>query len=305
MGRETVVEVDGLRIDYGSFVAVHELSFTVRAGEVFGLLGTNGAGKTSTMDVLEGYRRPTAGSVRVFGVDPAEQREKIAPRVGIMLQEAGFFDDLTVVESIRAWRRFTADAMPIDEAIDLVDLGKVGNTRVGKLSGGERRRLDLALAVLGRPELLFLDEPTTGLDPQARRRTWRVLENMVAGGMAILLTTHYMEEAQYLADRLAIMDRGRLVRHGSVGEVIGADHGSTITFVSEAPVPVELAGVPDDGRHYALSSTDPQADLHRLLDWAHRAGARISELEVRRNSLEDVFLRVADEADLAVTAKER
>ena len=305
MGRETVVEVDGLRIDYGSFVAVHGLSFTVRAGEVFGLLGTNGAGKTSTMDVLEGYRRPSAGSVRVFGVDPAQQREKIAPRVGIMLQEAGFFDDLTVVESIRAWRRFTADAMPIDEVIDLVDLGKVGTTRVGKLSGGERRRLDLALAVLGRPELLFLDEPTTGLDPQARRRTWRVLENMVAGGMAILLTTHYMEEAQYLADRVAIMDRGRIVRHGSVGEVIGADHGSTVTFVSEAPVPVEVAGVSQDGRHYALSSTDPQADLHRLLDWAHRAGARISELEVRRNSLEDVFLRVADEADLAVTAKER
>ncbi|MEV4595806.1 ABC transporter ATP-binding protein [Amycolatopsis sp. NPDC049253] len=305
MGREAVVEVDGLRVEYGSFVAVHGLSFTVRAGEVFGLLGTNGAGKTSTMDVLEGYRRPSAGSVRVFGVDPANERERVAPRVGIMLQEAGFFDDLTVVESIRAWRRFTADAMTVDEAVELVDLGKVRQTRVGKLSGGERRRLDLALAVLGRPELLFLDEPTTGLDPQARRRTWHVLENMVAGGMAILLTTHYMEEAQYLANRVAIMDRGRIMRHGSVAEVIGADHGSTVTFVSEVAVPVELAGVSDDGRHYELSSTDPQADLHRLFDWAARAGARISDLEVRRNSLEDVFLKVADEAALATTAKER
>ncbi|MEV6898054.1 ABC transporter ATP-binding protein [Amycolatopsis sp. NPDC051372] len=305
MGREAVVEVDGLRVEYGSFVAVHGLSFTVRAGEVFGLLGTNGAGKTSTMDVLEGYRRPSAGSVRVFGVDPASEREEVAPRVGIMLQEAGFFDDLTVVESIRAWRRFTADAMTVDEAVELVDLGKVAGTRVGKLSGGERRRLDLALAVLGRPELLFLDEPTTGLDPQARRRTWHVLENMVAGGMAILLTTHYMEEAQYLANRVAIMDRGRIMRHGSVDEVIGADHGSTVTFVSEVAVPVELAGVSEDGRHYELSSTDPQADLHRLLDWAGRAGARISDLEVRRNSLEDVFLKVADEAALATTAKER
>jgi ABC-2 type transport system ATP-binding protein len=222
-----------------------------------------------------------------------------------MLQEAGFFDDLTVVESIRAWRRFTADAMSVDEAVELVDLGKVAGTRVGKLSGGERRRLDLALAVLGRPELLFLDEPTTGLDPQARRRTWHVLENMVAGGMAILLTTHYMEEAQYLANRVAIMDRGRIMRHGSVDEVIGADHGSTVTFVSEVAVPVELAGVSEDGRHYELSSTDPQADLHRLFDWAARAGARISDLEVRRNSLEDVFLKVADEAALATTAKER
>ncbi|WP_432849057.1 ATP-binding cassette domain-containing protein [Amycolatopsis sp. CA-161197] len=305
MGREVVVEVDGLRVEYGAFVAVHGLSFTVRAGEVFGLLGTNGAGKTSTMDVLEGYRRPSAGSVRVFGVDPATEREKVAPRVGIMLQEAGFFDDLTVVESIRAWRRFTADAMSVDEAVELVDLGKVAGTRVGKLSGGERRRLDLALAVLGRPELLFLDEPTTGLDPQARRRTWHVLENMVAGGMAILLTTHYMEEAQYLANRVAIMDRGRIMRHGSVDEVIGADHGSTVTFVSEVVVPVELAGVSEDGRHYELSSTDPQADLHRLFDWAVRAGARISDLEVRRNSLEDVFLKVADEAALATTAKER
>ncbi|MFF4598186.1 ABC transporter ATP-binding protein [Amycolatopsis sp. NPDC001319] len=305
MGREVVVEVDGLRVEYGAFVAVHGLSFTVRAGEVFGLLGTNGAGKTSTMDVLEGYRRPSAGSVRVFGVDPANEREKVAPRVGIMLQEAGFFDDLTVVESIRAWRRFTADAMSVDEAVELVDLGKVAGTRVGKLSGGERRRLDLALAVLGRPELLFLDEPTTGLDPQARRRTWHVLENMVAGGMAILLTTHYMEEAQYLANRVAIMDRGRIMRHGSVDEVIGADHGSTVTFVSEVAVPVELAGVSEDARHYELSSTDPQADLHRLFDWAARSGARISDLEVRRNSLEDVFLKVADEAALATTAKER
>ncbi|MGW4482659.1 ABC transporter ATP-binding protein [Amycolatopsis sp. NPDC004368] len=305
MGREKVVEVEGLRVEYGSFVAVHELSFAVRAGEVFGLLGTNGAGKTSTMDVLEGYRRPSAGSVRVFGVDPAAEREEVAPRVGIMLQEAGFFDDLTVVESIRAWRRFTADPLSLDEAVELVDLGKVRDTRVGKLSGGERRRLDLALAVLGRPELLFLDEPTTGLDPQARRRTWHVLENMVAGGMAILLTTHYMEEAQYLANRVAIMDRGRIVRHGSVDEVIGADHGSTVTFVSEVAVPAELAGVSEDGRHYELSSTDPQADLHRLLDWAARAGVRISDLEVRHNSLEDVFLRVADEAALATTAKER
>ncbi|MFI5611283.1 ABC transporter ATP-binding protein [Amycolatopsis sp. NPDC051903] len=305
MGREVVVEVDGLRIDYGSFVAVHGLSFSVRAGEVFGLLGTNGAGKTSTMDVLEGYRRPAAGSVRVFGVDPAQQREKIAPRVGIMLQEAGFFDDLTVLESIRAWRRFTAEPMGLDEVVDLVDLGKVAGTRVGKLSGGERRRLDLALAVLGRPELLFLDEPTTGLDPQARRRTWHVLENMVSQGMAILLTTHYMEEAQYLAGRVAIMDRGRIVRHGSVDEVIGADHGSTITFTSDAAVPIELAGVAEDGRRYETSSTDPQGDLHTLLDWAYRAGVRISDLEVRRNSLEDVFLKVADEADLATTAKER
>ncbi|WP_326567454.1 ABC transporter ATP-binding protein [Amycolatopsis rhabdoformis] len=297
--------MDGLRVEYGSFVAVQGLSFSVRAGEVFGLLGTNGAGKTSTMDVLEGYRRPSAGSVRVFGVDPASEREKVAPRVGIMLQEAGFFDDLTVVESIRAWRRFTADAMTVDEAVELVDLGKVAGTRVGKLSGGERRRLDLALAVLGRPELLFLDEPTTGLDPQARRRTWHVLENMVAGGMAILLTTHYMEEAQYLANRVAIMDRGRIMRHGSVDEVIGADHGSTVTFVSEVAVPVELAGVSEDGRHYELTSQDPQADLHRLLDWAYRAGTRLSDLEVRRNSLEDVFLKVADEAALATSAKER
>ncbi|GAA3535270.1 ABC transporter ATP-binding protein [Amycolatopsis ultiminotia] len=272
------------------------------------MLGTNGAGKTSTMDVLEGFRRPGGGSARVFGVDPFADRERIAHRMGIMLQEAGFFDDLTVTETVRAWRRFTADPLGLDEALELVDLGKVAHTRVGKLSGGERRRLDLALAVLGRPELLFLDEPTTGLDPQARRRTWAVLENMVAGGMAILLTTHYMEEAQYLADQVAIMDRGRIVRHGSVAEVIGADHGSTITFSSDVPVPVEVAGVAEDGRHHELTSVDPQADLRRLIGWADDAGARLRDLEVRRNSLEDVFLRVAgdeDEAALTAAGKER
>ncbi|MFF9852912.1 ABC transporter ATP-binding protein [Streptomyces litmocidini] len=299
MNTEPVIQVADLRLDYGAKTAVAGISFEVRRGEVVALLGTNGAGKTTTLDVLEGYLRPTSGTVAVFGHDPATHRARIAPRVGIMLQEGGFFGELTVAETVRAWRRFTPDAVSVEEALRLVDLEDRARTRVGRLSGGERRRLDLTLAVLGRPELLFLDEPTTGLDPESRRETWRFLKGMVAEGMTMLLTTHYMEEAEFLADRVAIMDRGRVVRHGTVREVLAQEAGTRISVAADDKVgartlpPFPGAEVREADGRVTLVTTDPQQVLAALLRWADDNAVRLRGIDVRTASLEDVFLDVA------------
>ncbi|MQS16016.1 ABC transporter ATP-binding protein [Streptomyces kaniharaensis] len=299
MNTESVIRVADLRVDYGAKTAVAGIGFDVRPGEVVALLGTNGAGKTTTMDVLEGYLRPTSGSVTVLGHDPYTGRARIAPQIGIMLQEAGFFGELTVAETVHAWRRFTPNAASVQDALHLVDLEGRARTKVGRLSGGERRRLDLTLSVLGRPRLLFLDEPTTGLDPESRRETWRFLKQMVDDGMTMLLTTHYMEEAEFLADRVAIMDHGRIVRHGSVDEVLAQDASTRIRVISDAAVNARtLPPLPDtevsdaDGR-VTLATADPQPVLRLLLNWADDNALRLRGLEVRTASLEDVFLDVA------------
>ena len=301
----TAIHVDGLRCRYGDFEAVAGISFQVRQGELFALLGTNGAGKTTTLETLEGFRPAHAGTVRVLGRDPYRERRAVRPRVGIMLQEAGFFGELTVAETVDHWRGFTPDPRPRDEALDLAGLRDKAKVRTRQLSGGQKRRLDLALALLGRPRVLFLDEPTTGMDPEARRATWRTVRDVVADGTAVVLTTHYLEEAEHLADRLAIMHRGRIEVCGTVAEVV-AGHGDRISF--RMPDRLEVADLPalggvaaaiavDSGRtvvDYHLGPGALQAALGELLGWADGRGLALEGLQARSASLEDVFLHTAE-----------
>ncbi|MFJ8040550.1 ABC transporter ATP-binding protein [Kitasatospora sp. NPDC096147] len=295
---EAAVEVHGLRISYGDYEAVRGISFTVARGELFALLGTNGAGKTTTMEVLEGYRPPSSGTVRVFGLDPVAQGAQVRRRTGVMLQEGGFFKELTVKETVDSWRTFISGARPTAEVLDRVALTERAGTRVAQLSGGERRRLDLALAVLNTPELLFLDEPTTGMDPEARRTTWRLVQELRAAGTTVLLTTHYLEEAQQLADRVAIMDRGEIAAVGTVDEVLSGQ-GTRVTFplpagVLPAQLPTVLGESPtlDEGTVlYTVAKTAPA--LAALHSWAAELGVELDGIEARNASLEDVFLQLA------------
>ncbi|MGW2400980.1 ABC transporter ATP-binding protein [Kitasatospora sp. NPDC001664] len=292
------MEVHGLRSSYGDYEAVRGVSFTVARGELFALLGTNGAGKTTTMEVLEGYRAPSAGTVRVLGLDPWTQGAQVRRRTGVMLQEGGFFKELTVKETVDSWRTFISGARPTTEVLDRVALTERAGIRVSQLSGGERRRLDLALAVLNTPEVLFLDEPTTGMDPEARRTTWRLVKELRAAGTTVLLTTHYLEEAQQLADRVAIMDRGQLAAVGTVDEVLSGQ-GTRVTFplpagVLPAQLPTVLGESPtlDEGTVvYTVAKTAPA--LAALHGWADGLGVELDGIEARNASLEDVFLQLA------------
>jgi ABC-2 type transport system ATP-binding protein len=298
------IRVEGLRQRYGDFEAVAGISFEVGTGELFALLGTNGAGKTTTLETLEGHRAVHGGTVRVLGRDPHRERREVRPRMGIMLQEGGFFADLTVAETVDHWRGFTPAARDRDEAVGMAGLAGRAGVRVRQLSGGQKRRLDLALALLGRPEVLFLDEPTSGMDPEARHATWKIVRDVVAGGTTVLLTTHYLEEAEHLADRLAILHRGRIETSGTVGEVV-AGHGDRISFqvpgnlqVTELP---ELRGARadisvDGGRavaSYTVGGVGLQPGLYELLRWADEERVRLDGLQARSASLEDVFLRTA------------
>nr|WP_062337269.1 ABC transporter ATP-binding protein [Herbidospora sakaeratensis] len=296
---DPVIEVVDLRKRYGDFTAVDGISFDVHAGEVFALLGTNGAGKTTTIEILEGYLRPTGGTARVFGHAPAD-RGPFRSRIGVVLQESGLFGDLSAAETVTAWRRFTTGARTVAEALDLVGLSDQAGTRVKQLSGGERRKLDLALATLGRPDLLFLDEPTTGLDPEARRRIRDLVGDLAAGGTTVLLTTHYLEEAQELASRVAIMDRGRVVVHGTMAEVLGRGTGRVAFDLPEGATTDGLEVGPSDvvtvsGRSCLIVTAEPESAAHTVLGWSVRRGVRISGLDVRQATLEEVFLDVARE----------
>ncbi|WP_433546793.1 ABC transporter ATP-binding protein [Streptomyces sp. CA-294286] len=302
---ELVIDVEGLRRTYaGGFEAVRSVSLSVARGELFALLGTNGAGKTSTLELLEGLAAPTAGRVRVLGHDPYTQRSQVRPRVGVMLQEGGFPSQLTVLETARMWAGCTSGARPVEEALELVGLGGRHAVRVLQLSGGERRRLDLAMAVLGRPEVLFLDEPTTGLDAEGRRATWELVRDLRDEGTTVLLTTHYLEEAEELADRLAIMHEGRIAAEGRVDDVVAA-HPSQISF--ELPSGYHLGDLPPlgtlgvtehhlDGRTVKLSTQQLQRAATGLLVWADGAGVELRGLDVRSASLEEAFLHIAREA---------
>ncbi|WP_031091110.1 ABC transporter ATP-binding protein [Streptomyces sp. NRRL WC-3549] len=291
------IVADGVRRRYaGGFEAVAGISFSVAPGELFALLGTNGAGKTSTVELLEGLARPDGGSVRVLGHDPYRERAAVRPRVGVMLQEGGFPSDLTVTETLRMWAGCTSGARPSAEVLDLVGLAARAGVRVKQLSGGERRRLDLALALLGRPEVLFLDEPTTGLDAEGRRETWRLVRELREGGTTVLLTTHYLEEAETLADRLAIMHQGRIVTSGTVAEVT-AERPARIRFALPAGVPAARlplalrAAV--DGRRVDIRTHALQESLHTLLSWAGDADVELIGLDARSASLEEAFLDIA------------
>ncbi|WP_030454995.1 ABC transporter ATP-binding protein [Herbidospora cretacea] len=295
---ETVIEVEDLRKRYGAHTAVDGISFDVQKGEVFALLGTNGAGKTTTIEILEGYLRPSGGSVRVFGHDPAD-RGPLRSRVGLVLQDSGLFGELSAAETLTAWRRFTSNARPVAEALELVGLTGQARTRVKQMSGGERRKLDIALATLGHPELLFLDEPTTGLDPEARRRIRDLVKDLAAQGTTVLLTTHYLEEAQDLAARVAIMDKGRIVVHGTMAEVLGRGSGR-VAF--DVPAGTSAEGLPVGagdvltvtGGRCVILTAEPESVAHAVLGWAAANGVRIGGLDVRQATLEEIFMEVAE-----------
>ncbi|MFE3448194.1 ABC transporter ATP-binding protein [Nonomuraea sp. NPDC059194] len=292
-----MIQVNGLTKSYGDFQAVKGISFEAAPGEIFALLGRNGAGKTTTIEVLAGFQRADAGEVRVLGLDPGKDRRAVRRRTGIMLQEAGFFPDLTVAQTVDSWRDFTASARPTGEALELAGLLDRAGTKVRQLSGGEKRRLDLALALLGRPDVLFLDEPTTGMDPEARRNTWDVVRDVAASGTTILLTTHYLDEAQHLASRMAIMDRGEIVAGGGMAETLAAQAGR-VSFElpsgispEDLPLPATMAG-----RVATCRAEDPDLAAQTLLSWAAEKGLRLRGLEVRTASLEDLFLEGIDHA---------
>ncbi|MBW4716944.1 ABC transporter ATP-binding protein [Saccharothrix obliqua] len=287
--RNPVIDVAALRCRYGDFEAVRGVDLQVHQGELFALLGTNGAGKTTLVETLEGLRAPSAGRVRVLGVDPFRDRAAIRARTGVVLQESGFPPDLTVAEVVRLWRRGDHRA-----ELARLDLAHRRDVRVKQLSGGERRRLDLLLAVLGRPELLFLDEPTTGLDPESRQRTWDVVRGLLAEGTTIVLTTHYLEEAESLAHRLAILHEGEVAVSGAVVDVLAAQP-ARISFDLPAGLDVlalpMLAGdvVHEPSGRVEVRTRQLQDDLDVLLGWARREGLALARLRAHHASLEDVF----------------
>ena len=308
---EHVIEVTDLRRVYGGgFEAVCGIDFSVRRGEVFALLGTNGAGKTSTVELLEGLAAPAGGRVRILGHDPYTERAAVRPRTGVMLQEGGFPSELTVAETARMWAGCVSGARPEREVLALVGLESKAGVRVKQLSGGQRRRLDLALALLGDPEVLFLDEPTTGLDPEGRREAWDLVGALREAGTTVLLTTHYLEEAEYLADRLAIMHEGRIAVTGTPAEVT-ATEPSRISFelphgyhVGDLP-PLAALGVSDhttDGRTVRLRTHELQRAATGLLVWAQQAGVELRRLDVRSASLEEAFLSIAKDASADAAA---
>jgi ABC-2 type transport system ATP-binding protein len=284
----------------GGYEAVRGISFRVERGELFALLGTNGAGKTSTLELVEGLGRPSGGSVRVLGHDPYTQRPAVRPRVGVVLQEGGLPSDLTVTETAAMWAGTLTDPRPVGEVLALVGLDHRARVRVQQLSGGERRRLDLALALLGRPELLLLDEPTAGLDPESRRDTRRLVRELSREGVTVLLTTHYLEEAEELADRLAIMHQGRIVADGSVGDVVAA-HPARIRFSLPAgvpehdlpPLPGASVAAQDRPGQVTIHTSVLQQTLTALLCWAGDRDVQLAGLDARSASLEEAFLAIA------------
>jgi ABC-2 type transport system ATP-binding protein len=300
---EPAITVRGLRKSYGSNEAVRGIDFRVERGEVFGFLGPNGAGKTTTVEILEGYRERTAGDVSVLGIDPAHPSRDWRTRIGLVLQQCELNPLLTVTETMKFYASFFPNARPVDETLDLVGLGEKRGARVGALSGGQQRRLDVGVGIIGNPELLFLDEPTTGFDPSARRSAWNMIEGLKELGTTIVLTTHYMDEAQHLADRVLIMRDGGIVAEGppqTLGEQLGRE--TTIRFRTYDGIADRVAGVLGSrptvtGHETTIASTDPQRDLYRLLEWAQEEGIELPDLEVRRPSLEDVFLEVTSSSE--------
>ncbi|MFN2617889.1 MAG: ABC transporter ATP-binding protein [Thermoleophilaceae bacterium] len=276
------IEVSELHKSYDGVEAVRGLSFAVEPGEVFGLLGPNGAGKTTTVEILEGYRDRSGGEVRVLGHDPAERDRRIRERVGIVLQSCGFYPRLTVREALEHFAKAYPHPRQTEETIALVGLDAKADTRANELSGGQRRRLDLALALVGDPELVFLDEPTTGFDPAARRTAWNTVRRLKELGKTVLLTTHYLEEAQSLADRVAIVKAGQIVAEGPPGELGPGRSSYRVSYVS-------------GGRRVEHHTDDPTDLLHRLTRDALGRDERLEGLEVSRPTLEDVYLELTAE----------
>ncbi|QLQ35347.1 ABC transporter ATP-binding protein [Micromonospora robiginosa] len=292
MSTTPVIEVDRLNLTYGDFPAVKDLTFEVRPGELYALLGTNGAGKTSTLEIIEGHRRPTSGTARVFGHDPGDRRQ-VRPRMGVMLQESGFSPDLTVRESVRLIGRLSGRGDDVERVLDLVDLTGRAGRKVSQLSGGEKRRLDFATAVYGTPELIFLDEPTTGLDIQSRDAVWATVDRLRENGATIVLTTHYLEEAQQRADRIGLMHQGTLHREGTVAELT-----RTLPAVIRFSLPAGAWALPlpaatEAEGNVVVETFALQKDLHVLLGWAQDHAIELQGLEAGPTRLDDVFRAIS------------
>jgi ABC-2 type transport system ATP-binding protein len=297
---EYAIDVRDLRRSYGELEAVRGVSFTVMPGEVFCLLGPNGAGKTTTVEILEGYRARTSGSVSVLGFDPAAAQRALRERVGIVLQETGVPGMVSVGELLRMFARYYPRPRPVGELLALVGLEAREDTRVAKLSGGQRRRLDLALALVGDPDLIFLDEPTTGFDPSARRAAWDAIRALCGLGKTVFLTTHFMDEAQALADRVAVMRDGAIVACGPPAELGGRDTAPTeIRFA--LPPAVALSDLPalpgatieqDEPGHALVTTAHGVAVTHVLSGWALEHGHELGGFSVAQPTLEDVYLEL-------------
>ena len=297
---EVAIEVRGLRKSYGSLEAVRGIDLSVVRGEVFAMLGPNGAGKTTTVEILEGYRSRSSGEVRVLGHDPARRERDLMSRMGIVLQQSGVQQYLTVREVVAMYAGYYPHPRDVDEVIELVGLADAANRRILQLSGGQHRRVDVALALAGDPELLFLDEPTTGFDPSARRQAWDTVRSLAGLGKTVFLTTHFMDEAQALADRVAIIARGQIVALGSPN-TLGA-RGSQATVIRfslpDGVVPAEELGITRvSGGAWQVETTEPTRVLHELTGWAVNAQVELVGLEVSRPSLEDVYLALTSEED--------
>ncbi|HEY1274540.1 MAG TPA: ABC transporter ATP-binding protein [Thermoleophilaceae bacterium] len=279
----SAIEVSDLKKSYGSVEAVRGISFQVERGEVFGLLGPNGAGKTTTVEILEGYRSRSAGEVRVLGRDPESRDRELQERLGIVLQSSGLYPRITVREALRHFAKPYPHARDPEETIRLVGLEEKADARTNQLSGGQRRRLDMALALIGDPELIFLDEPTTGFDPAARRTAWDAVRALKELGKTVLLTTHYLEEAQTLADRVAIVQGGRIVAEGPPDQLSPERSRYRVSYLS-------------NGRRVEHETDDPTELLNRLTGDALSRGERLEGLEVSRPTLEEIYLELTSEA---------
>jgi ABC-2 type transport system ATP-binding protein len=277
----TAIAVRGLRKSYGALEAVGGIDFEVRRGEVFGLLGPNGAGKTTTVEILEGYRPRDEGEVEVLGTDPARAGGGWREQIGVVLQSSAMYETLTPAEMLRLFAGYYRRPRPVDEVIELVGLEEKRDDRVRRLSGGQRRRLDLGLALIGDPELIFLDEPTTGFDPGARRRAWETIRGLRGLGKTILLTTHYLDEAEQLADRVAVLAHGRIVASGTPAELTGA-------------VPATEIRYRENGSEVVLETDEPTRLLNELTGRALAEGRELEGLSVRRPTLEEVYLSLTE-----------
>jgi ABC-2 type transport system ATP-binding protein len=299
-----VIRVRGLTKRYGDVQAVDGIDFDVAKGEIFGLLGPNGAGKTTTVEILEGLRQPDGGQVSVLGVDVSHDADAIKPRIGVSLQTAALYPKLTVTELIDLFRSFYPTSRSTKEVMDALELGERHDARSQDLSGGQRQRLAVALSLVNDPELVFLDEPTTGLDPAARRSLWDIVEGLKADGRSVLLTTHYMEEAEILCDRLAIMDHGRILEMGTVEQLVSKHFQErTVRFDrldglarEELERLPEVTSVKEDTNEVLMYTKDPGRTIGALLDLADSRGLEPQNLGIRRATLEDVFLDLTGRA---------
>jgi ABC-2 type transport system ATP-binding protein len=306
---DLAIEVRDLHKRYGHVEAVCGVSFEVRRGEVFCLLGPNGAGKTTIVEILEGYRTRTGGEARVLGMDPARGERELRERVGIVLQQCGVQGDLTVAELIEMYGRYHQRRRPVHEVIELVELTEKRDVRARQLSGGQRRRLDLALALVGDPDLIFLDEPTTGFDPAARRQAWSTIRSLCDLGKTVFLTTHFMDEAQFLADRVAVMRSGEIIASGAPDELGGRDvRPAEIRF--SLPRGWSLADLPDvpaqqhliDGDRVTVLTAEPVLATQRITTWAVENDVELANFSVNRPTLEDIYLELTGSASVSAGA---